>query len=198
MLSVVRSVADYAVKYEWATIDFGAHLSAEFTVRTAIHKPYTHEEIQKLWQDSREEAAQFALITIYTGMRPSELLSAHITDMDIEAGYITAGMKTEAGKDRIIPLHPDILGILRYWTDRKPVRLGTFRDKVWLPYINKTGLDHKPHDGRHTCATLMEAAGIPQNRRKLILGHAITDVTDGVYTHVSPEILIEEIKKIKP
>ena len=59
-------------------------------------------------------------------------------------------------------------------------------------------MEHLPHDGRHTCATLMESAGIPLIRRKLILGHAIRDVTEGVYTHVKPEELIAEISKIKP
>jgi hypothetical protein len=35
-------------------------------------------------------------------------------------------------------------------------------------------------------------------RRKLILGHAVADITEGTYTHVKPEELIAEISKIKP
>ena len=33
---------------------------------------------------------------------------------------------------------------------------------------------------------------------KLILGHAVSDITEGTYTHVKPEDLIAEISKIKP
>ena len=196
MVLVLRGVANYAVKWEYTTVDFSAYINREFTVATAIHKPYTADEIKTLWKDRNEKAAQFALITIFTGMRPSELLTAEITEEDIQRGYLIAGMKTKAGRDRVIPIHPDIVPIITQWIGHTSMPLWSFRHNIWKPYMEKTGMDHKPHDGRHTCATLMESAGIPANRRKLILGHAIRDLTDGVYTHVSPEDLCEEIKKI--
>jgi hypothetical protein len=43
----------------------------------------------------------------------------------------------------------------------------------------------------------MDQAGIDPYHRKLILGHAIDDVTFGVYTHVPTEVLIQDINKIK-
>lgn len=196
MLIVLRGVADFSIKYEYTDVDFSRYVKREFSTATAIHKPFTADELRTLWRDRDKEAAQFALITSYTGMRPSELLTAHITEEDIERGYLIGGMKTEAGKDRVIPLHPDIIPLVREWMEYKHSGLGWFREKIWTPYMEGAGLDHKPHDGRHTCATLMESAGIPANRRKLILGHKISDITDGVYTHVSPQELCEEIKKI--
>lgn len=42
---------------------------------------------------------------------------------------------------------------------------------------------NKPHDTRHTCATLLDGAEVNDNARKMILGHARGDVTNGVYTH---------------
>lgn len=57
-------------------------------------------------------------------------------------------------------------------------------------------MSHLPHDGRHTCATLMEQAGIPMHHRKLILGHKVSDVTTGTYTHITPDVLIEDISKL--
>ena len=196
MLIVLRGVADFSIKYEYTDVDFSAHLRREFKEPVAIHKPYTEEELRALWKDRDKEAPMFALITSYTGMRPSELLTAHITEEDIQRGYLIGGMKTKAGKDRVIPLHPDIISLVRMWAGQNHRTLGWFRENVWNPYMKEKNMDHKPHDGRHTCATLMESAGIPANRRKLILGHAVTDITDGVYTHVSPEDLCEEIKKI--
>ena len=45
------------------------------------------------------------------------------------------------------------------------------------------GEKHMPHDTRHTCATLLDGAEVNDNARKMILGHARGDVTNGVYTH---------------
>ena len=204
MLMVCRGVAGYAIKNEYITSDFSAHLTAEWTDADPIHTPFTHDEILRLWKDKDHDAAQFALVCIYSGMRPSEVLQAVWTEEDLDRGYIVTGMKTKAGRDRVIPLHPAIVPIIRnrltfakHGRIFRPATLGAFRVKVWAPYMEWAGLNHLPHDGKHTCATLLEKAGVPLLRRKLILGHSIRDVTEGVYTHVSPEDLIEEIKKIE-
>lgn len=55
----------------------------------------------------------------------------------------------------------------------------TFRRVMKLVHGEK----HKPHDTRHTCATLLDGAEVNENARKMILGHARADVTNGVYTH---------------
>jgi integrase len=205
MIIVCRMVAAYAQKCEYASTDFSAHLSGNYTDSKEIHHPFTHDEIMRLWKDKSQPAARFALVTIYTGLRPSELLGASVSLSDITRGYFTAGSKTEAGRGRIIPIHPDIKPVLMALVmESKGGRLfdaqslPAFRHKFWDEYMQTACMEHLPHDGRHTCATLMEAAGIPLVRRKLILGHAVADITEGVYTHVKPEELIAEISKIKP
>jgi integrase len=62
--------------------------------------------------------------------------------------------------------------------------------------MEELGMDHHPHDARHTCATLMERAEIPLLHRKLILGHAVDDITEGRYTHVSREALAADMEKV--
>ncbi len=52
-------------------------------------------------------------------------------------------------------------------------------------------LDHKPHDCRHTFATLMDSTGANKVSIKPITGHASQDITDKVYTHKD----IEQLKK---
>ena len=205
MITVCHMVAVYAQKCEYITTDFSAHLDGNYADAVEIHHPFTHDEIQRLWRDKSRTAACFALVTIYTGLRPSELLGASVSLSDITRGYFTAGSKTEAGRDRIIPIHPDIKPVLMgLVTDSQEGRLfsarslPSFRRIYWNSYMTESGMEHLPHDGRHTCATLMESAGIPLVRRKLILGHAVADITEGVYTHVKPEELIREISKIKP
>ena len=58
------------------------------------------------------------------------------------------------------------------------------------------GEKYKPHDTRHTCATLLDAVEVNDNARKMILGHARHDVTNGVYTHKNLRQLRKAIEKI--
>ena len=42
--------------------------------KSELHKPFTEEELQILWKNSDNYVATIALVLIYTGLRPSELL----------------------------------------------------------------------------------------------------------------------------
>ncbi|MBP1968161.1 integrase [Virgibacillus natechei] len=52
-------------------------------------------------------------------------------------------------------------------------------------------MNHKPHDCRHTFASLMDNAGANKISIKKIMGHASQGITDKVYTHKN----IDELKK---
>ena len=56
---------------------------------------------------------------------------------------------------------------------------------------------HTTHDCRHTCATLMDNAEVNENAKRRILGHSISDVTNGVYTHKDIRQLRKAINKIR-
>ena len=56
--------------------------------------------------------------------------------------------------------------------------------------------DHLPHDTRYTCATLMHRAKVDLLTRKRILGHAVTDITEGVYTDTADAELLAAIDSI--
>ena len=68
------------------------------------------------------------------------------------------------------------------------------RSRVWdrSPLLR----EHLPHDGRHTCATLMDNADVPKKIQQLILGHSSQDITSKVYTHKTVEQLVEAINRI--
>jgi integrase len=58
------------------------------------------------------------------------------------------------------------------------------------------GLDHTPHCTRHTCISLLTAAGVDERIVKKIVGHKGQGVTQQVYTHIEIEELLTEINKI--
>ena len=67
----------------------------------------------------------------------------------------------------------------------------------WKKIMNRFELNHKPHDTRHTFITKAKNANMNDYIIKLIVGHAITDITENTYTHHTIAELHNEIQKIK-
>ena len=63
--------------------------------------------------------------------------------------------------------------------------------------MSKLKMKHRPHETRHTFITLAKKSNVDEYILKLIVGHAIEDITEKVYTHRTMEQLQEEINKIK-
>ena len=57
-------------------------------------------------------------------------------------------------------------------------------------------MDHKPHDCRHTFATLMSNAGADKISLQKIIGHANYATTANIYTHKDVTELKKAISKI--
>lgn len=58
-------------------------------------------------------------------------------------------------------------------------------------------MTHKPHDTRHSFITMAKSADMNEYILKLIVGHAVEDITENTYTHRTIEDLHQEIQKIK-
>ena len=61
--------------------------------------------------------------------------------------------------------------------------------------MSRHGFSHRPHDTRHTFITNAKEVEMDEYSLKLIVGYAIKDVTEKVYTHRKIEGLKKEIKK---
>lgn len=166
----------------------------------------------KIWNaiDAGDPDAEIAMIYLYTGMRASELLEVKKENVDLGARIMVGGLKTAAGINRRIPIHKDILPFVErlmqtdgeYLIMRhdkgKPQKMTyqRFLQYNWNPLMERLGMkDCTPHYGRHTCATMLREAGVDEDLRKLILGHANGDITDR-YTHHPDYMLIEAIDKL--
>lgn len=154
------------------------------------------------------------LIGCYSGWRPQELAILKLEDISLDDWTYYGGLKTDAGRNRCVPIHPKVRQLV---TDNynKAIELGSaylFNDEngqqgTYLTYdkyrgrfekINKKlGMSHRPHDTRHTFITMAKEADVNEYVLKLMVGHAIEDVTEKVYTHRTMEQLQNEISKIK-
>lgn len=171
--------------------------------KSTLHINLKEEEINLLWNNLNVEDVDLALILIYTGLRPNELLNINKTDVFLDENYMIGGSKTEAGKNRIIPIHSRIKPLIeRRLNNPTNYLIASSRDmqftyasfkERWDKMTVKLDLDYLPYDCRHTCATRLDNAKANKICIKLILGHKIADITDGVYTHKNITQLIETI-----
>lgn len=185
-------------------------------------KVFSKQEIAVLWEHSDDKRAQAILFMIYTGFRIGELVSLKVSDVHFEDGYIIGGEKTEAGKNRVVPLPPNIpelSAFLRKWAEETagerllPMTVSYFRNNYFYDalidygiirgaarngaYYKFTGEHLTPHSTRHTFASISAAAGMqPENLQKII-GHSDFATTADIYVHQDIDTLRREMAKIK-
>ncbi|MDE7389735.1 MAG: site-specific integrase [Lachnospiraceae bacterium] len=168
--------------------------------------PFSGEEIDKLWSLFDKEWIDTVLIFIYTGLRISELLNMKCSDVNLKEMTMTGGTKTEAGKNRVIPIHPRILPFIKKRVSGGNEFLITYKGKKCSPYkyyniwnriMADCKMTHTPHECRHTFRSMMDSAGANKKCIDLIMGHKSKDVGERVYTHKTLEELHEAILTIK-
>lgn len=156
--------------------------------KSTLHKPFTEKEIDTLW-NNRNETIDLILINIYTGMRPTELLKPKEAHSD----FIISGIKTVSGIDRQIPLHERIKPLMVSYPPK--IAYSTYK-RHFKEEMDRLGMEHTPHDCRHTFATRCDLYKVDDLVVKLVLGHKVDDITKGVYTHKDLQELVKEINKI--
>lgn len=215
---------DYAVEHELVphnvarTFNISKDVIKDQQLQMKEHIAFTAEEIGILWDNVDKPIVNIILLSIYSGFRPQEMCGLKTENIFLGRNIIIGGIKTEAGTDRIVPIHTRIRGIVRSLydqaqelesehlinvTDARNCRMGKLTyDKYQYRFTNimkELGLnpEHRPHDGRKTFITLAKKYGMDEYAIKRIAGHAITDITEKVYTERDENWLSEEIEKIK-
>ena len=151
--------------------------------------------------------ADTVLMLCYTGFRITEFLELTRFSYNADEDYLQGGVKTAAGKNRIVPVHPKIKPYLDAWLakggrsivcrdDGSPVPTAWYRTQAFAPLMAQIGADTAtPHWCRHTFSTKLHAAGVPELEQKRLLGHADKNVTEH-YTHTDITQLRKAIKKL--
>lgn len=179
---VLKGIYSYAMRHEIVSKDYSSLVKRYRSTEVKKEKvPFTKDEIQTLWKDG-STIANSVLVAIYSGWRWNELMS-----FTIDGDCMVGGSKTEAGKNRIVPIHHKIVPIVDKMY-RTP-SYDQFR-KEFDKLMRKHKMVHVPHETRHTTATLLY--GQDEHLVKLILGHSEKDITKGTYTHNT----IEQLRKV--
>ena len=115
--------------------------------------------------------------------------------------------KTKSSSNRVVPISRITLPYFEHWMAKPGPTLLTRDDGIPLSYaamrdrfalvMKLSRCQHTPGECRHTCATWFD--DLPANRLsvKLILGHAVTDITQKHYTHKTIAQLRKTIDLLK-
>ena len=223
---IFNNMLDYAVEYEIADRNYARSFNMpkedkkEMEENCEHHIAYTDDEMKKLWANiNTHPLIDVVLIQCYTGWRPKELENMKLSDIDLEAGTMKGGVKTKAGKSRIVPIHSRILDLVKkrcedsiskgseYFITASDARSN---NKTCPFYYNRfsrglkeivvqlgLNINHKPHDGRAHFITQAKKYQMDEYALKRIVGHEIKDITESVYTTRDIYWLKQEMEKIK-
>mgnify|MGYP005788757353 CR=1 FL=1 len=198
IVSLFRQIYKYAIKYEIVDTDYSANISIDIPDDDEHGEPFTDADLRWLWRHQDDPTAEFLLIMCYSGFRISEYKNLTV---NLEENYFQGGIKTAAGKDRIVPIHTAILPLVKRRIERDGEIMACTDSRLrkrMYRLLEREGLDrHTPHDCRHTFSMLCERYDVRENDQKRMMGHAFKDVTNKVYGHRSLEDLRMQIEKIK-
>lgn len=179
---------------------------------------FTAEQISIITQHDYMTAAKITLIFLYTGMRAAELLEMKKAAVDLPAMTMTGGSKTEAGRNRTIPIHRNIVKYVEFFLDSapdcdhlitengKPVSYEKFTRRMFYPMLDELGITRQDADGnniltlhrtRHTWVQMAIEGGMTPEALQKIAGHAKYETSVNKYgDKISTEYLKAEMEKV--
>lgn len=184
---------------------------------------FTYEQIEYLWnfktrskglkEHTKKERELFIrdfwLMLLYSGCRADELLSIYTANIFLNDNYFIGGLKTDAGINREIPIHPAVKHLWeKYYNPNNEFLFtqpnGNKMDYAYYFYhfqynfekLHPEVSEHTAHDARHTLRTELKKLNIKDIIINSIIGHSNEDVGDDIYTHISKEEKLEAIKMV--
>ena len=206
--SQMSQVFKYALEHDLVRKDYSQFVKVPETDAKQERRAFTEDELNRIWAlvDADFPWADSVIILCYTGFRITALLELKQESYHADGDYLVGGIKTRAGKDRVVPVHPRISGLLQkrlaegheyiFSVDGGQIPYNTYLESMFRPVVKEIGLPQAgPHWGRHTMASRMRMAGVNNLAVKRILGHANEDVTDR-YSHANVKFLTDELRKM--
>ena len=190
--------------------------------KTSSHLPSVmrSEQVEQLFDPNRfaanfEGRRDLALLSVFyaCGLRRDELINLKVLDIDFHQSQLKVLGKRN--KERIIPIAPELIKILRSYIDERgqvnssePFLFLTGKAQKMYPslvyeivknYLSKVTTMEKrsPHVLRHTFATHLLNEGANLQSIKDLLGHASLATTQ-IYTHTSLEKLKDVYNQAHP
>lgn len=202
--NILGMVYRYAMANEICDKDYSKLIEVKKQTEKREIVLFTKEEIQLLWRHQGDFRADILLFLLYTGTRITEALTLETKNLDMKGRFVIGGIKTENGKNRVIPIHKKIMPIVLTNMGRRyifPAKRGgrhysNVLGRVLSEFMRSLGMRHTLHETRHTFTSQCSRLGFDLITTKRIVGHSKGDITER-YTHKTAKDLVDAIDKFK-
>lgn len=200
MKAICGLLYKYAIPRHLADLNMGQYLvvgGGEDGQKDALPM----DAVEKLREKIGEiPCADYIVAQCYLGFRPAELLALDAGDYNRAGRYFVGGAKTEAGRDRIVPVSPKIQPIIDRLVkgrasgpvfcgpDGSQLSVAAYRARFYAaleaagisnPITERDGVRRRkytPHSCRHTFATLLKGIQAPDKDKLSLIGHTSTEM----------------------
>ena len=201
----VKVLIGHLDKYA-AELNIMTRPKAQFlTVRAGDYQPkekkvFTEEEVLKFWSQNDIFSKQ-VIVLLYTGFRITEATNLRVSDYDPNERTLKGGIKSEAGRNRLVPVHPRIQPIIDYMLENSSTGylFESYGKRVSSQKFAKLlkAFGHTPHECRHTFRTWLDNVNANKVCIDRIMGHVSESVGERVYTHKTISDLRAAIELLK-
>ena len=170
---------DIAVKREIVQTKKTDYADIPYDPPKAKRECWSQEEVDALWNDynAGNSFTAYIIIMCYAGLRYGELATIPLSNIDLGKNMMQWGIKSDAGIDRVIPIHPRIKPLIERIILQRKQRLlemneDNFYDAYWKA-ISRAGLrELPPHTCRHYFFSRLTSAGVQGGIIAEVGGHA--------------------------
>lgn len=197
MKAVIGLLYKYAIPRYQATLNLAEYLHTGDNDKTA-RPAFTQEQVELIRQQiGVTPYAEYVYVLIYTGFRPAEMFD--LTPESLVDGVLYGGAKTQAGKDRAVPVSPLIRPYVcaknsKYLFPRdngSQMTVSYFRDTYFYTVLAAAGIQpiptpdrpayYTPYSCRHTFANLLKNTSGSDVDKARLIGHADYTTTKKLY-----------------
>jgi len=150
--------------------------------------------------ENGDTAARHVMIMCFTGWRIQEYCSLTVFDYDREQHTLRGGLKTDAGRDRVVPVPERVQRYVEEFFASSERLCGLnvkqLREAFYL-LLDRLGIQSAdeqkkkitPHSTRHTYNSMLAKQGVSVEKRMKLMGQVSEDVNRKIYTHTEIEEL---------
>lgn len=212
MKALASLLYKYALPRHWSDMNYAEYIQVG-EGEEGTHPPFDKKQVEIIRASiGIVPHAEDIFCLIYTGFRPTEFLGLTVEDVVEQDGisYLTAGIKTEAGKGRAVTIAPRIKEIIDQRLrsgntylfprdDGERMTADYFRDMYFYPALAAMGIQQVPEKGkpaqyvpyscRHTFSNMLKNAAGADKDKAALMGHADYETTKRLYQSAELENL---------
>lgn len=215
MKALAGLLMKYAIPRHQTDMNYAEYLNTGSDAK-GTRPAFTKEQVELIRQQiGKTPHAEDVYCLIYTGFRPTEMFA--LTKDDYQDGILYGGIKTEAGKNRAVPVSPKIATYIETKLqsdsnfifpkdDGAEMSARYFRDTYFYPVLAAAGIQpipaktkpavYVPYSTRHTFANLLKDAPGSDKDKAGLIGHEDYKTTKKHYQSAELDALKAIIQSI--